>query len=134
MVQEGGDEDRIEIGHTHARGCFAEVLLHKLEQQPKGVAVGRDGVGTGPSLFLQSFGEKRLEHRREHGHRRAPGPCAARAAASSSNSGVAVRYQYVMEGFTWPRYVDSAAIRGEMSAPSRDHRSTVFSAKECRRS
>ena len=85
-------------------GCGAGAVGGEAEQQPERVAVAGDGVGAGPALPDESFGEERLQQRREGAHESAPAMRPARsgsrAAASCINSGTAVKYQNVDAGET----------------------------------
>lgn len=102
MVQEGTDERGVEVGQAEPVRARPGALLGEAEQEPEGVAVGGDGVGTHPALGHQPLGEERFQARREVGHlvtRRAW----RRRAAAASSGGEADRYQYVDAGLAWPR-------------------------------
>jgi len=47
MVEERSDQGGVEILEPECRRLLSDLLLRELEQQSKGVAVGRDGVGAG---------------------------------------------------------------------------------------
>ena len=108
VIEEREDHGSIEVVQGEHLGLPATVLIEKREQQAEGVAVGVDGPGAGRLLLHEMVGEERTEQRadgRTGGHG-APVPstnASKRAAAGSSTAGVAVRYQKVSFGCTWPR-------------------------------
>jgi len=69
VVQEGGYQGRIKIGEVQPRGRESGPGGGVAQQQPQGVAVGRDGVLAGPALPDQPVGEEGLKGRREQAHR-----------------------------------------------------------------
>ena len=79
-----------------SEGARREALGCELEQQAKGVPVGRYGVRTRAKLFLQSIGKEALNERLKAGNaHRSPPSCASakRSVASWRSSGTASRYQ-----------------------------------------
>ena len=93
MLEEGHDHRGVEVGDEEiGRGC-PEAAVRETHEQLEGIAVGGDRVDAGPSLFLQTVSEKRLEDWRDGRHDVAPRWRCTRSAARSSNSGVAVKYQ-----------------------------------------
>jgi hypothetical protein len=74
--------------------------VHEAQQQPKGIAVGGDGVRADASLG-EAFGEESLQGGGDPGHRSSRPACPTRPAASASNSGVAVRYQLFRYRNNW---------------------------------
>lgn len=103
MGQERPDQRCVEVVEVQQAGLGAGLVGRVLEQQPEGVAVGGDRVRAGVALAHQPVGEERLQARGESGHDSDPVWPARRAAASSINSGAALRYQYVPAGWTCPR-------------------------------
>ena len=98
VVQEGGDQRRVEMGDVELAGRLGGALGGEGEQQPEGVAVGGDGVRAGCALTDQPVGEEGLQAGASAvivGLR--SGAC-SRSAASAISSGVADRYQYVPLG------------------------------------
>ena len=93
VVEERGDQWRVEVADVELAGLAAGPLGGEREQQPERVAVGGDRVRAGVALPDQPLGEERLQRRRERAHRWPPGSARAAAPASSSSSGAAVRYQ-----------------------------------------
>ena len=76
------------------RAVLPVCAVHEPEQQPQGVAVGRDGARAGLALLGEPVGEEGLQGRRDQGHDRAADHAVSwRAAASASSSGAAERYQ-----------------------------------------
>jgi hypothetical protein len=45
MIEKRPDKRRVEIVEGQRRGGLRKPLLRKPEQQPKGIAIGRDGMG-----------------------------------------------------------------------------------------
>lgn len=78
------------------RKMLIESLLQEPEQQPEGVAVGRNGMPTRPSLRHQPVGEEGLQQGREGSccfHDAPPIFFSNRARARLISSGTEVRYQ-----------------------------------------
>jgi hypothetical protein len=72
-----------------AEGASFECRLGEAKHEAKGIAVGRDRVGTGPELTDQSVGEEPLEERREGRRGHCPPPARrplSLSVASCSNS------------------------------------------------
>ena len=82
---------------------LAGLLECEAEQQPERVAVGGDRLRAGVALGDQTLGEERLKRWRERSHESTSGSCSRRRLISSSSSGTASRYQYVLAGSTCPR-------------------------------
>jgi hypothetical protein len=61
IIEKARDQRGIEIGEADCRGRLLQPQLHEREQQPKGVAVGGDGMRAGLPLLHQTLGEERLE-------------------------------------------------------------------------
>jgi hypothetical protein len=57
VIEEGGDERRVEIVDVEATGRGAGLLGGEGEQQPEGEPVGVDGVRAGGALPDQAVGE-----------------------------------------------------------------------------
>jgi hypothetical protein len=93
VVEEGGDQWRVELGDVELGWLAPEPSLGVVEQQPERVAVGADRVRADVALGDQPVGEPCLQRRRERTHGRSPSFLERRLAASSSSSGAAVRYQ-----------------------------------------
>ena len=93
VVEERGDQRRVEIGDVQGARRLAGAFGGEAEQQPEGVAVGGDRVRTRAALTDQPVGEVGLHRRRERGHGRPPRCRWSRWQALSISSGVAVRYQ-----------------------------------------
>ncbi|HLG07266.1 MAG TPA: hypothetical protein VI409_01195 [Gaiellaceae bacterium] len=72
VVEEGGDQGRVEIVEVELGWLGAGALLGEDEQQPQRVAVGGDRVRAGVPLPLQPVGEERLQGRSERAHGRPP--------------------------------------------------------------
>jgi hypothetical protein len=103
MLQERDDERSVEIGHEQSRRGLAHALLAEREEESERVAIRGDRVGACISLTQEAVGEERLEQPRDQRHGRTAEYRSRRAVAASSNSGTAVKYQYVDDGPTWPR-------------------------------
>ena len=108
VVEERQDHGSIEVVERERVGLPLAVLIEKGEQQSEGVAIGVDGLGADAPLLHEMVGEERTEQRAErdggdHGATFPSTNASNRAAAGSSTGGVAVRYQYVFCGLTWPR-------------------------------
>jgi hypothetical protein len=106
VVQKGADQRRVKIGEAQRGRGLLELLLCEAEEQPKGVAVARDRVGTHPALLDEAVEEECLQEPREIGH----GALhdirtlrSNRAMARCISSGTADRYQYVSLTLVWPR-------------------------------
>src|SRR6266436_1979515 len=93
VVQERGDQRRVEILDPQAGGRSAGALLSEGQEKPQRVAVGRNGVRAGVLLPGEPVGEERLQGRGERGHGITAGRGSSRSAASASSSGAADRYQ-----------------------------------------
>ncbi len=92
--QERRDRGGVQVVPVELRGQLPGPGVDEREQQPKGVAVGRDGAGAGLTLLDEPVGEERLQGRRDQRHDRALSQAlSCRAAASASSSGAADRYQ-----------------------------------------
>ena len=100
VLEEGADHLRVEAAEVQTRGRRAGAPVNEREQQPEGVAVGRDRVRAGVPLREQTLSEEGLERGREQGHGSSPRLCSRRSAASASSSGAASKYQYVERGST----------------------------------
>jgi hypothetical protein len=72
-----------------------------------------------------------LQRGRDRRHDSTPGNCCRRRPISSSNSGTASKYQYVLAGSACPKNVDSSGIRRSTSSPVRYQSSSVRTAKAC---
>src|SRR6266545_4394965 len=131
VIEKGADERGVDVGEEQVRGTLSQVLVGESEQEPEGVAVGRNGIRARGLLSLESRGEERLEEASEERHRPSLPARSNRAVATSSNSGTAVRYQYVVDGPMWPRYVDRVGSFASTLSPARCQRSTVCTAKVC---
>ena len=100
MVEEGGDQRGVEVAEVELRRCLAGLVVDEPEQEAEGVTgAGRDRVRARVSLAGQPIGEEGLDQGGDLGHAGLLGPVSARAAASSSSSGTASRYQYRACGF-----------------------------------
>src|SRR5690606_32600037 len=104
VIEERADQRCVQKFERQLAGRLAEMRLSEAHQQPERVAVSRDGVRPRLSLTQEPIRKERLEQRREGGHGSSPPARSSRSAAGSSSSRAAVRYQYVWEGQTWPRY------------------------------
>jgi hypothetical protein len=91
VVQERGDDRRVEVGELQPGRGLAGPLCREGEQQLPRVAVGGGGVAAGALLPGQPFGEECFEGGGEGGH--GCPPWSSRDAARASSSGVPVRYQ-----------------------------------------
>jgi hypothetical protein len=78
VIQERGDQRRVEVGNVQRVRFDAGALLREGQQEPEGVAVGGDRVRAGLSLPDQRFGEERLKRRSQRVHRPALRARAAR--------------------------------------------------------
>jgi len=61
MIEKRADERGVQVVEGQARGRLAESLLHKPEQQPKRVAIRRNGMGTRPLLADEPFRKEALQ-------------------------------------------------------------------------
>src|SRR5205809_95436 len=129
MVQERGDQRRVELGDVQLAGRLAGPLGGEAEQQPERLAVGGDRVLARAALRDQPIGEIRLHHGSECAHRTPPNRASTRSAASAISSGEADKYQYVSAGLTCPREVDSVAMCSSMLTPDRCQPIRVCTAK-----
>ena len=93
VIEERGDQRRVELGDVQGGGRLAEAFGGEGQQQPEGELVGADGVRAGGPLADQPVGEEGLQRGGERGHRRAPYRVCSRWAASPISSGDADRYQ-----------------------------------------
>ena len=94
VVQELRDRDGVQVVPVELGGHLPGPLVHEGEQQPQGVAVGRDGLRAGLALLEEPVGEERLQRGRDQRHDRAASQAVCcRVAASASSSGAADRYQ-----------------------------------------
>src|SRR5216683_1428123 len=134
VVQEGAHQRSVEISNIELAGLLMRPIGGIAKHEPDRVTVGSDGVRARAALPHQPVGEERLECGSEHAHGLPPKRSSRRVAASSISSGAADRYQYVPAGFTWPRYVDSSAMRLSASIAERCHSMSVRTAKPCLRS
>jgi hypothetical protein len=69
VVEERRDARGVEMLDVKRGRPLAGGLLGEGEQQPEGVAVGRDRVRAGVSLIDQPVGEERLQSRSQRAHR-----------------------------------------------------------------
>jgi hypothetical protein len=60
MIEKRADERGIQIVQREGRGRLAEPLLCKPEQQPKRIAIGRNGMGARPLLADEPFRKEAL--------------------------------------------------------------------------
>src|SRR5882724_5851605 len=109
VVQEAGDEGRVEVGQVQLAGLLAGAVLRVAQQEPPAVAVGGHGVGAGVALAGEPAGEERLQGGGESAHEAAPSPVWRRSAARASSSGTADRYQLFRCRNNW-YYSDSRVI------------------------
>jgi len=58
MIQEGPEEGGFQNFHRQLRRRLADLLLCKLQEQAKSVAIARDGIGTCLSLMHQAIVKK----------------------------------------------------------------------------
>jgi hypothetical protein len=70
VVQERGDQRGVEVREVETARGGSRCAGGELQQQPPGVAVGGDRVGTGAALPDQLVGEESLQDRGQRGHRR----------------------------------------------------------------
>ena len=105
VSEERADGNGVQVGQVELGGLLAGLVVDVAEEQPQGVAVGRDRVRGGGPLGHQPVGEERLQDGRERGHRVAPfwAEASSRAAARARSPGAASRYQYVDSALEWPR-------------------------------
>ena len=61
MVQECSEEGRVQNLHCQLCGWLASLLLRKLHEQAKSVAIAGNGVRACLSLMPQAIGEKGLQ-------------------------------------------------------------------------
>jgi hypothetical protein len=61
MTQKSAEERGFQNFHRQLRGRLASLLLCKLQEQAKSVAIARDGIGTCLPLMHQAFGEEGLQ-------------------------------------------------------------------------
>lgn len=104
VIEERSHERGVEVLDRQLGGGRSGGVLHVEQQEPEGVPVGGDGVGTGMTLANEPFSEERLQGRGQRGHRFARSVVvSSRSAATASRWGEAERYQYVEAGLTCPR-------------------------------
>jgi hypothetical protein len=61
MIQEGSEEGGFQNLHGQLRRRLASLLLCKLQEQTKSVAIACDGIGTCLPLMHQTIGEEGLQ-------------------------------------------------------------------------
>ena len=61
MIEKGAEEWRIQILQGQTRRRLAQAFLCILYQQPKRIAIARDGVGAGLALSHQPVHEERFD-------------------------------------------------------------------------
>jgi hypothetical protein len=61
VIKEIADERHVQILDQELRGCFTEAFFCKMEEQAKGIAIPRYGVGACSPLPAQAVCKKRLE-------------------------------------------------------------------------
>ena len=98
VVEECRDERGVQIGQLQLAGRLSGRLLGEAEQEPEGVAVGRDGVRADPTLRDQALGEERFEDGCQRGHDATASVASSRRAAPAMRRGRSERYQYVEFG------------------------------------
>ena len=91
VLKERGDDGFIELVPFQLSWRAAAGLMHKAEQQPKRVAVGRDRARADVALLEQTLGEERLEGRGDQGHDAVSQYASRIPAACASSSGAADR-------------------------------------------
>ena len=91
VVEEAGDQWRVEIGEVQHGRCHGDALGRVAQQQSQRVAVGGDGVAAGLSLGEESVGEERLQRRSERAHRCAADRCARWASSRWPGEGHQLR-------------------------------------------
>jgi hypothetical protein len=75
VIEKRSQQRRVEFWHRQIRGRLAQVLLCKLHEQTKGVAIARDGVRARLTLLHEPIHEERLHQGRQRcdgGHGRCP--------------------------------------------------------------
>jgi len=92
VVQERGDQRRVEVGDVRDAGRLAGLAGGKGQQEREAELVGGEGVGAGRPLADQPVGEIGMQAGGQGAHRCASSP-ASRSAASDISSGEAGRYQ-----------------------------------------
>jgi hypothetical protein len=92
MLEERPDEWGVEHLDLECRRCDASGVLHEVEQQPEAVSIGGNRVRARMTLRSQPLDEECFEGWRQRRHDPAPA-VSRRAAAATSNSGEALRYQ-----------------------------------------
>jgi hypothetical protein len=93
VVEERGDERRVEFGDVERAGGLGGAFGGEADEEPEAGLVGGDGVGAGVALADQAVGEEGLEGGGERAHRGAPKRASSRSAARPISSGEADRYQ-----------------------------------------
>jgi len=61
MIQKSAEEGGFQDFHRQLRRRLASLLLCKLQEQAKSVAIARDGIGTCLPLMHQAVGEEGLQ-------------------------------------------------------------------------
>jgi hypothetical protein len=61
MIQKSAEEGWFQNFHRQLRRRLASLLLCKLQEKAKSVAIARDGIGTGLPLMHQAIGEEGLQ-------------------------------------------------------------------------
>ena len=61
MIEKRQNDRRIQVVERELVGRELPVLLQKVEQQPKGVAIGGDGLGAHLFVLQQVLGKERAE-------------------------------------------------------------------------
>jgi hypothetical protein len=61
MIKEGPEEGGFKNFHRQLRRRLANLLLCKLQEQPKSIPIARDGIGTCFPLMHQAIGEEGLQ-------------------------------------------------------------------------
>jgi hypothetical protein len=72
VIEEGGDQRRVELCDVEPGWLAPEPSLGVVEQQPERVAVGADRVRADVALGDQPVGEPHLQRRRERTHEHRP--------------------------------------------------------------
>ena len=107
IIEKRTEQGDVQIVQCQHRRRFAKVLLGKAQQQTEGVTVAGDRVGAGPFLAYQPVGEEGFQQGRKGDGGGHDGSllcaCSRRSVAKLSNSGMALKYQYVSLTLTCPR-------------------------------
>jgi hypothetical protein len=85
MIEKITNEGRVQILDREIRGCFTEPFFRKMEEQPEGIAIPRDCIGTCSLLSKQSICKECLKQRRKAGshYRRASFPLSRRRSVAN---------------------------------------------------